>query len=275
MPPPPGAESPVLKAPPPPGARPVQTDRGETGEPAEITAMRKASAAPFPPPPGAGGPFPPPPGLKEALAEASKGGSKGAKAKRSFAVGGKKKVILLGGGLAAILVLGGGFFAYLKLTEEPPPPPPRPKLAANPTTPQGQAVGAAQAAVEQAKAATVEPVNEVVAAETPPPAPAGSPEPAAATPEPAVVEQPKPEPPKPVAPPPPPPASIAFRAWVENLKIGGLRGGTNPRIFVGGISYQEGEVINPQLGIIFENYNDTTRMITFRDRSGAKVERRN
>ena len=83
---------------------------------------------------------------------------------------------------------------------------------------------------------------------------------------------------KPVAPPkppPPPPPSVAFRGWVENLKISGVRGGANPRVFVGKSSYQKGDLVNPQLGIIFEEYNDQTRMIVFKDKTGAKVERRN
>ena len=72
-----------------------------------------------------------------------------------------------------------------------------------------------------------------------------------------------------------PPARMAFRAWAENLKISGLRGGTSPRIFVGGTAYQKGDLINPQLGIVFEEYNDETRTIVFRDKTGARVERRN
>ena len=68
---------------------------------------------------------------------------------------------------------------------------------------------------------------------------------------------------------------VAFRAWVENLRISGLRGGASPRIFVGGTAYQQGDLINPQLGITFEGYDDDTRLITFRDKTGAKVERRN
>jgi hypothetical protein len=79
---------------------------------------------------------------------------------------------------------------------------------------------------------------------------------------------------KPVAPPPPPPPSVAFRGWVENLKISGMRGGDNPRIFVGGSSYKAGDLVNPQLSITFEGYDDATRMLTFKDKTGALVQRR-
>jgi hypothetical protein len=117
---------------------------------------------------------------------------------------------------------------------------------------------------------------EAVPAETKPadakPADAKPGEPAAVatTPVPKPVEEVKPPPPK-----PPPPASVAFRGWVENLKISGVRGGTNPRVFVGKSSYLRGDLVNPQLGIIFEEYNPETRVITFKDKTGARVERRN
>jgi hypothetical protein len=102
-----------------------------------------------------------------------------------------------------------------------------------------------------------------------PPAPV-EPKPAVAETAPAKAA----EPPKPVVPPPPPPPSAAFHAWVENLQIRGVRGGAVPRIFIGSSSYQRGDLVNPQLGITFESYNDTTRVLTFRDKTGAKVERR-
>ena len=72
----------------------------------------------------------------------------------------------------------------------------------------------------------------------------------------------------------PPPASVAFRAWAENLTVSAARGGASPRIFVGGTAYQTGDLINPQLGITFEGYNDETRTVIFRDKTGATVERR-
>ena len=128
----------------------------------------------------------------------------------------------------------------------------------------------AQKVVEQAKQQVAAPVNEILDN----PAPAAS-APAAtdttATAEPAT---PAPEEVKPAAPPPPPPASVAFRGWVENLKIGGVRGGSSPRIFVGGTSYKPGDLVNPQLGITFESYNEGTRMLVFKDKTGATVQRR-
>ncbi|HLP24253.1 MAG TPA: hypothetical protein VK477_01155, partial [Acidobacteriota bacterium] len=73
----------------------------------------------------------------------------------------------------------------------------------------------------------------------------------------------------------PPPPSVAFKAWVQNLRISGVRGGANPRVFIERTAYAPGDLVNPQLGILFETYNAESRMIVFKDKSGAIVERRN
>ena len=195
--------------------------------------------------------------------------------------GSKKKLILMvGGGIAALVLLGGAFVVYQKMTA---PPPPKPKVVAKPMPKPVAAV------VEQAKQQAEAPVNEVMGAdpaakpaeakptETKPaeakPAETKPAEPAATV---AATPQPKPvEEVKPAAPPKPPAPSVAFRGWVENLKISGVRGGANPRVFVGKSSYLKGDLVNPQLGITFEDYNDQTRVLIFRDKTGAKVERRN
>ena len=192
------------------------------------------------------------------------------------AKGSKKKLfVMIGSGIAALVVLGGGFVAYQKFTEVPPPPP-RPKLAAKPVTPPAPT---AKEIVEKAKEQAAAPVNEVLGTDAAAKPAAPEVKPVAAKPaEPVapVASAPLPvEEVKPAAPPPPPPPSVAFRGWVENLKISGVRGGANPRVFVGKSSYQPGDLVNPQMGITFEGYNDTARMLTFKDKSGAKVERRN
>jgi len=193
-------------------------------------------------------------------------------APQAKAKGARKKLILMAGaGIAALVVLGGGFVAYKKLTAVPPPPL-KLKLVVKPVIPQGQAVTHATAVVEQAKVQAAASVNEVMVAEVPAPTTKAA-EPKPAEPVVAVASEPKPaEEVKPAVPSAP---SVAFRGWVENLKISGVRGGANPRVFVGKNSYQRGDLVNPQLGITFEDYSDTTRLLTFRDKTGAKVERRN
>ncbi len=44
---------------------------------------------------------------------------------------------------------------------------------------------------------------------------------------------------------------------------------------IGGTSYQTGDLVNPQLGISFEGYNAETRLLIFKDKTGASVTRRN
>ena len=156
----------------------------------------------------------------------------------------KRRLVVWSGAIVVILVVGaGGFFGYSKFTAEPPPPPPKAKPLALPPV---------SVAVKPAKEAA--PV--VVAAQATP-----------AVSSPAVVAV------KVV--PPPPQANPEFEAWVKRLKIGGIRAGANPRVFIGGTAYATGELVNPSLGIMFETYDPETRVLTFRDTSGAKVERKN
>ncbi|MDI1250605.1 MAG: hypothetical protein PSV13_17215, partial [Lacunisphaera sp.] len=236
-----------------------ETDRGEGGEPAEIAAMRAASDAPFPPPMGAQ--FPPPAGLPQHLAEAEQDASFPPRpfvaAKPKAGPKKSKKLVMLGGALVAMLVLGGGAFVFLRPKAEPAP---APKVAAAP------APVAEVPKVEETPA----PVAETPAAVVP----------ETVVPETVKVEE-KPAPvvvaAKPVEPPPPPPppASAEFKAWVENARISGVRAGSTTRVFIDRTSYAVGDLVNPQLGITFDGYSPETRMLTFKDTTGAKVERRN
>ncbi len=173
-----------------------------------------------------------------------------------------------GGAFAVLLVLGGAFYTYKKLTAEPPPPPPRPKpvVKAAPPPP-SPAATTAKAMVEKAKEEAAAPLNEVLQADRPKPAPV------AAKP----AETPVPVKPAPAveAPPSAPEASVAFKAWVENVRISGIsqRAGKPVRIEIGHTAYVTGDLVNPQLGIVFESYIPATRMLVFSDKSGAKVER--
>jgi hypothetical protein len=53
-----------------------------------------------------------------------------------------------------------------------------------------------------------------------------------------------------------------------------LRVGVNTRVFLGGTAYMVGDLVNPQLGISFDGYSPETRMLRFKDKAGATVERR-
>jgi len=158
-----------------------------------------------------------------------------------------------------LLVIAGGF--VFKRT----PPAPEPKPVAQTEPPPAEKPAEEPVVAETAPAEITPAPAEGNPAETKPveqPAPA-----AVAAP---VVEVPVEPPP----PPPPPPPSMQFKAWVENIKISGARSGANPKVFIGGTAFQKGDLVNPQLGITFEGYSSETRLLTFKDQTGARVERR-
>jgi hypothetical protein len=186
---------------------------------------------------------------------------------------GRKRVLVLGGALAGVLALGvGGFFAFSYFTTpEPPPLPKKAAPAAKAPAPVPPAAAPASGPIAQTKA-TLAPVNgaradatnEVVAASAAPSGPA----PTAAAPTTAAALTP-------AAPSGPPPANPAFREWVKTLKISGVRGGSTPRVFIERTAYGPGDLVNPALGITFEGYDAERRVLLFKDKTGATVERRN
>jgi hypothetical protein len=203
----------------------------------------------------------------------------------------RKKIFILAGAGVGVLAIAAGIFFFL--TKEPPPPPPKPRPVAPKQTPAtneaktppvstaGKAVAKANdvaAAVANGQTAAV---NDVLAANAPKsaapntnatattPTATATANPASATEQ---THAPTPAISKPVGPVAP---SATFKAWVQNLKISGVRGGANPRVFIERTSYAPGDLVNPQLGITFEGYDAETRMLRFKDKSGAVVERRN
>lgn len=181
------------------------------------------------------GDFPPPPG----------GGNRPAPPWSQPKVGANQagnKFVKLGVGMfVGVLVLGGGFIAYKKFIVRHP-------------------------AVE----VVVPPKAPVVEATQPEPPPVEA-APKIIAP---VVEKAPPAP-KPVEVAEPPPPSAAFKAWVDGIRVGGVRAGANTRVFIGGTAYAPGEIVNSQLGIMFEAYDAQTRHLIFKDKSGATVKRRN
>lgn len=173
-----------------------------------------------------------------------------------------RSVVRLVIGVGGALVLGlAGFLAYLEFFSAPPPlppPPPRrpvarkvsapPKVAATPAKP--------PPAPAVAKPATAKTATK-----------AGVAKPAVAS-APAVAK-----PVVPAGPPPPPKPSQEFRQYVEQLRITGLRTGPPARMFVGGVTYQDGDVINQDLGVVFVGVDPKTQLLIFKDRTGAIVRR--
>jgi hypothetical protein len=68
-------------------------------------------------------------------------------------------------------------------------------------------------------------------------------------------------------------APSAFRKWVENVRISGVRVSSNPRILIGKVSFNQGDVVDEKLGIIFVGYDRERYVVRFQDSSGAILER--
>lgn len=62
--------------------------------------------------------------------------------------------------------------------------------------------------------------------------------------------------------------------FIDQLKVGGVRMGPPPRLFIEGLTYKPGDVIDQRLGIIFVGVNVSTKELVFKDRTGAVVRRR-
>lgn len=222
-----------------------------------------------------------------------------AKAKRG------KRLAILGG--VAVVVLGtAGFFAYkIYLGAEPPPPPPITKKKAAPA-----AAPAPAAAATAAAAAPADPNKPAVGGPTPSEtlnnlarAPAqiinnakttinNAAQGRQASIEEVAASDPASQAPKAAAPATNTAtavrglspgigattevqagaeATVAFRAYVANVKIGGV---VVTRAIINNKLTRAGETVDNQLGITFEGYDPDTKLLTFRDRSGATVSRK-
>jgi hypothetical protein len=185
-----------------------------------------------------------------------------------------------------LVLIAAAYFGYQKFHTPPSPPPPKPVIAQKPPaavkpaevpppkapeTALGQAVQKARETVAAVESGRTAAANEVMPAEKPPAAEA-RPAPAPPAPAvPAVVEAPAPRTATPTGPPAP---SSQFRTYVDELKIGGFRIGPPARLFVKGILYTQGEVINQDLGVVFAGIDQRTGDLLFKDASGAVVRRR-
>ena len=79
--------------------------------------------------------------------------------------------------------------------------------------------------------------------------------------------------PTPAAPGPVAGPNPRVRAFVGQLKIGGLRPGPPARLFIGGITFKAGDVIDPSLGVVFVGVDTETNELIFQDPTGAVVRR--
>ncbi len=88
----------------------------------------------------------------------------------------------------------------------------------------------------------------------------------------------------PLPPPPPPPsatatkstqsvasaaAAAAFRAWINDVRITGVRSGAAPRAMINGRLVRPGDIVDASAGIVFDGLDEERKQVVFRDRTGA------
>ncbi|QYM78628.1 hypothetical protein K0B96_15190 [Horticoccus luteus] len=69
-------------------------------------------------------------------------------------------------------------------------------------------------------------------------------------------------------------ASPEFSSWVANAQISGVFQGQPARALLNGHMVRAGEVVDLRLGITFESVDARQKVLLFRDRSGATVQRK-
>jgi hypothetical protein len=211
--------------------------------------------------------------------------------------------------LAVVVIAAGGFFVFKAFRKNPPPPSPSPSVATSPaptkatpvaTTPASKpgptpsetlnplaatparAIEKAKAVISASESADKKKMDELLgssASEKPtqpisPPASQPLPQSAvSATPTPSTSavapSVPTNRKPDTVAEPSP-----AFRSWVADARISGIFEGTPPRALINGRMVRGGQVVEETLAITFDHIDAKTKMIVFRDQTGATVSRK-
>lgn len=70
-----------------------------------------------------------------------------------------------------------------------------------------------------------------------------------------------------------PAANAAFRAYVANASIDGVFQGSPAKALINGRIVREGQVLDGELGIVFARIDSETKVIYFKDGSGAEVSK--
>ena len=272
-PPPPSPPKPISMSRPPmllPDVTPIESsfDQASSALPA-FMPMDGGASTPPPMPPDA--PLYPPPPAPAPSAGATAPTADG-KSERTEKPKGKRpehspvfKMLVL---VMFLFVIGGvGFGGYLLYgifmgTEEPAVAPvPAPAAVSAPTSTAGQLIEKAReatAAHDEVSEAVDEVAEEIH--EVPAPSAASSRvviEDAAEAIVPTVVEP-----------------RAEFLAWVSQARISGVREGSSPKAFINSILVQKGDVIDVQLGIVFDGVDAQRNLVIFKDESGAIVAKK-
>lgn len=65
-----------------------------------------------------------------------------------------------------------------------------------------------------------------------------------------------------------------FHFFIDTLKVSGIRFGPPPRLFIEGLVYKPGDVVDQRLGIVFIGLDVTHKVIVFQDDTGMIIRRR-
>lgn len=169
-------------------------------------------------------------------------------------------------GLLAICAAGMLWFFFLR----EPSPPPKPVAAVKSHPVAAKAPKPARSEPAEGNAPAVVSPGETAATSTPAVVPAAPANTANPVPQPAPTSVNPPPPP----PPPPPAPTPQFCAFVNHLKVNGVRTGPPARLFVDGLACRPGDTIDRSLGVVFVGVDDATKEIIFKDATGAEFRRR-
>lgn len=156
--------------------------------------------------------------------------------------------LLLGVGLLLLGGGGAGTYFYLMM-EEPPPPPPLVRRAVVPLVPKPAPAAPAEAPIV--------PASESVGRDLLPPLPGTQKAEAAVAAKPTKASA-------------VPVMTMAFRLWLEDVRINGVTAsaGSVPRVIINGRLVRPGDTIDSAEGIVFESVDTEKKCVMFRNRSG-------
>jgi hypothetical protein len=66
-------------------------------------------------------------------------------------------------------------------------------------------------------------------------------------------------------------ASPEFKAFVENMQVNGVFQGEHPRVLIGSETFEVGDVVNQDLGIVFIGIDPARELALFKDSTGVTL----
>jgi hypothetical protein len=66
-------------------------------------------------------------------------------------------------------------------------------------------------------------------------------------------------------------ASPAFKAFITSLRVSGVFQGAHPRVLIGSRTYEVGEVVNDDLGVVFVGVDPERKLVLLKDGTGVTL----